>query len=166
MTIQEICSYLRSELYNTGYEYGFYLNGKKYKPNMNLGFDEEYFKLSKTIYRVQRPEDTKREKIGTCIDACILMREMLCSIFIDSHIWLICHREKGSVHTIITFESEQKSVYLELTPQSRKDWYGKEIIYPSLEDFVAEFNNNGFDIFNVTDDIIVSEAPSFLLSHL
>lgn len=39
MTISEICDILRKELYNNGYEYGFVLDGKKYKPNcVNVSF--------------------------------------------------------------------------------------------------------------------------------
>lgn len=65
MTVVEICNRLRQELFNNGYEYGFYLGGKKYKPDMNKGFDSEYYDLSMTIYRIQEPADTSREKIGT-----------------------------------------------------------------------------------------------------
>ena len=136
MTITEICDVLRAELFNSGYEYGFYLDGVKYKPDMQLGFDEEYYKLATTIYRIQSPNTTKMAKIGTCIDACLLMRKMLRDLYIDSRIWLIHHRDKGSVHTILTFEAEDNTVYLELTPQSSKAWYGKEIIYNSSRPIV------------------------------
>lgn len=68
MTIKEICDILRSSLYNNGFEYGFILNDKKYKPNMENGFDNEYYHLSTTIYLVQEPKVTLKEKIGTCID--------------------------------------------------------------------------------------------------
>lgn len=166
MTISEICNILRKELLNKEYEYGFYLDGKRYIPDVSLGFDEEYFNLSKTVYRVQSPIDTKREKIGTCIDACMLMREMLGEISVDSQIWLIRHREKGSVHTVLTFVAEDKVVYLELTPKSSKSWYGKEILYGSIDDFLTEFDKNGYDIYDVTNVIKIGEAPTFLLKHL
>ena len=166
MTIKKICDLMRDELYNNGYEYGFYLNGKKYKPNKELGFDEGYFELSKTIYRVQSTTDTKREKIGTCIDACMLMKDILNGISVDCQIRLIHHREKGSVHTILSFYAEGKVVYLELTPESNKPWYGKEIIYDSADGLIADFDKNGFDIFDVTNDIVVGEAPDFLLSRM
>ena len=45
MTISEICNILRKELLNNEYEYGFYLNGKRYIPDVSLGFDEEYILL-------------------------------------------------------------------------------------------------------------------------
>ena len=43
MTIKEICEILKSKLINTGFGYGFVLNGKKYTPKRNnlqgvLGF--------------------------------------------------------------------------------------------------------------------------------
>ena len=42
MTIKEICDILRAELYDNGFEYGFIVDGQKYKPNMKDGFDNEY----------------------------------------------------------------------------------------------------------------------------
>ena len=33
---------------------------------------------------------------------------------------------------------ERKTVYLELTPQSRKPWYGQEIVFDSEQSFVDE----------------------------
>ena len=35
----------------------------------------------------------------------------------------------NKVHTILTFNVSDKTIYLELTPQSNKPYYGKEIIY-------------------------------------
>ena len=166
MSIKEICDLLRSEFVENGYEYGFYLNGKRYTPDKSLGFDEEYFVLSKTIYRVQSTADTKREKIGTCIDACMLIKQMLDGLKIDSKIWLICHRERKSVHTITTFDYEENTVYIELTPECKKPWYGKEIIYSSTDELISAFDKDGFDIFDVTNDISVGEAPEFLLSRM
>ena len=63
MTIKEICDILRAKLYNNGFEYGFIVEGRKYKPNMLNGFDEEYYKLSITIYTVQDPAVTLKEKM-------------------------------------------------------------------------------------------------------
>ena len=163
MTIREICGLLRKKLFNNGYEYGFYLNGKKYKPDMSKGFDEEYFQLSKTLYRVQEPFITVREKIGTCIDAVLVMRELLNEYGIPCRIWLIF---KNSPHTILTFEAEEKIVYLELTPQSTKPSYGKEIIYENEQAFVAEYRENGYDISDVTDYIEIGRPPDFLLAKL
>lgn len=51
MTNRKICNMLRAELYNNGFEYGFVLNGQKYKPNMNDGFD-----VTESIVIGQQPE--------------------------------------------------------------------------------------------------------------
>ena len=166
MTISKICSKLRCELLDNGYEYGFYLGGKRYTPDKSLGVDEEYFNLSKTIYRVQNPTDTKKEKIGTCIDTYVLMKEMLDNMSVNCQIRLIRHRERGSVHTIISFEAEERLVYLELTPESNKPWYGKEIIYSNADELISAFDEDGFDIYDVTNDIVIGEAPNFLLSRM
>lgn len=166
MTIKEICNILRGKLYNTGFEYGFVLNGQKYKPSMDGGFDNEYYHLAKTISIVQAPEVTLAEKIGTCIDTVIVMKSILDKLNIPSKIWLLFNREKNKVHTILTFEAENKIVYLELTPQSSKTWYGQEIIYENEQEIVQEYEKNGYEITDVTDLIIVGERPYFLLSKL
>ena len=77
MTIGEICDILRTELLSKDYEYGFVLNGQKYKPNMENGFDNEYYHLSTTVYCVQDPTITMKEKIGTCIDTVLVMKLIL-----------------------------------------------------------------------------------------
>ena len=166
MTIKEICNILRGKLYNTGFEYGFVLNGQKYKPSMDGGFDNEYYHLAKTISIVQAPEVTLAEKIGTCIDTVIVMKSILDKLNIPSKIWLLFNKEKNKVHTILTFEAENKIVYLELTPQSSKTWYGQEIIYENEQEIVQEYEKNGYEITDVTDLIIVGERPYFLLSKL
>ena len=145
MTIVEICNLLRNELFDNGYEYGFYLNGKKYKPDMSQGFDSEYYRLSTTIYLVQDPCDTVREKIGTCIDAVVVMKAILDERNICNKIWLLYSKEKNKAHTVLTFEAENKTVYLELTPQSGKPWYGKEIIYSCEEEFLEENEKNNYE---------------------
>lgn len=163
MKIPEICDLLREKLFNNGYEYGFYLNGKKYKPDMSKGFDEEYFQLSKTIYRVQEPLVTVHEKTGTCIDAVLVMKKLLDEYSIPCKIWLIF---KNSSHTILTFEAEEKIVYLELTPQSAKPFYGKEIVYENEQALLEEYRKNGYDISDVTDSIEIGRPPEFLLAKL
>lgn len=163
MTITEICDLLRKELFNNGYKYGFYLNGKKYKPDISKGFDEEYFQLSKTLYRVQEPLVTIREKTGTCIDAVLVMKELLNEHSVPCKIWLIF---KNSPHTILTFEAEEKIVYLELTPQSAKPFYGKEIVYENEQALLAEYRENGYDISDVTNSIEIGRSPDFLLAKL
>ena len=123
MKIAEICTLLKRELYENNYQYGFYFGGIKYMPDFKNGFDEEFFKLSKTVYRIQNPQDTMKEKIGNCIDAVIVMKIILDEINVPSKIWLLYHNLKKTPHTILTFEAEEKLVYLELTPQSNKPLY-------------------------------------------
>lgn len=166
MTIIEICDMLRKELFNNGYVYGFVLDGKKYRPNMEQGFDDEYYKLSTTIYRVQAPSVTLKEKIGTCIETVLVMRFLLDEYSISSKIWLLYNRKKNKVHTILTFEAEGKIVYLELTPQSSKAWYGKEIIYFCEREFLQEYESKDYDVSDVTDLVVIGEQPEFLLAKL
>ncbi len=165
MTITEICDLLRKELFNNGYEYGFFLNGKKYKPDMSKGFDAEYARLSKTVYRVQPPLVTMREKTGTCIDTVLVMKKLLDERDIPSKIWLTLNKVKGTPHTILIFEAENKVVYLELTPQSSKPFYGKEIIYESEQELITQFHENGYDITDVTGAVTIGSSPEFLLSE-
>lgn len=166
MIIPEVCNLLKKELFNNHYEYGFYLNGKKYKPDTNKGFDEKYFQLSKTIYHVQDPIITIREKTGTCIDVVLVMKKLLDERGIPNKIWLLHNKSKGSLHTILTFEAECKIVYLELTPQSSKPFYGKEIIYGNEQTFISEYRNNGYDISDVTSYVEIDRQPDFLLTKL
>ncbi len=166
MTIKEICDILRAELYNNGFEYGFFLNGQKFKPNMQNGFDNEYYQLSQTIYRVQNPEATLKEKIGTCVDAVVVMKYMLDKFGVPCKIWLLSNKSKNKKHTILTFEAENKVVYLELTPQFGKSWYGKEIIYSSESELFEEQAKKGWDVSDVTDSVVVGEQPMFLLERL
>ena len=166
MTIKEICDILKSSLYNNSFEYGFILNGQKYKPNMNDGFDKEYYHLSNTIYLVQDPKVTLKEKIGTCIDVVLVMKSILDKLSVSCKIWLLHNKKKNKMHTILTFSAEDKIVYLELTPQSSKKWYGQEIIYSNEQEFLQEHKNNGYDISNVTDSIIIGEQPLFLLEKI
>lgn len=166
MTIKEICNILRAELYNDDFKYGFVLDGQKYKPNMENGFDNEYYRLSTTIYLVQAPEVTLKEKIGTCIDAVLVMKSILDKLNVSCKIWLLHNKNKNKVHTILTFEAENKTVYLELTPQSSNDRYGREIIYSNEEELFREYENNGYDISDVTDLILVGKQPTFLLKKI
>jgi len=166
MTIKEICDMLKSDLYNNGFEYGFIINGQKYKPNMNAGFDKEYYYLSNTIYLVQDPKVTLKEKIGTCIDVVLVMKSILDKLSVSCKIWLLHNRTKNKVHTILTFSFEDKIIYLELTPQSSKKWYGQEIIYSNEQELLQAYRNNGYDISDVTDLIIIGEQPLFLLEKI
>ena len=166
MTIKEICDILRSKLYGKGFEYGFVVDGQKYKPNMENGFDNEYYHLSTTIYTVQDPSVTLKEKIGTCVDAVLVMKFILNNLNVENKIWLLFNKKKNKVHTILTFEAESKIIYLELTPQSSKSWYGKEIIYTSEQEFLSKYRNNDYDISDVTNLIVVGQRPYFLLNKL
>ena len=166
MTIKEICDILRAELYNKGFEYGFFLNGQKYKPDIKNGFDNDYYHLAKTISLVQEPSVTLKEKIGTCVDTVIVMKSILDKLNIPSKIWLLYNKQKNKVHTILTFEAENKIVYLELTPQSSKSWYGQEIIYSSEQAFLHEYESNGYDISDISTMLIVGQRPYALLNKL
>ena len=164
MTIKEIGDILRAELLNTSYEYGFVVDGQKYKPNMENGFDKDYYHLSTTIYRVQDPVTTMKEKVGTCVDAVLVMKWLLDKHNVPIKIWLLYNKQKNKVHTILTFEAENKTIYLELTPQSSKAWYGKEIIYSNEQEFLSEYEKNGYDVSDVTDSIVIGQQPEFLLN--
>jgi hypothetical protein len=166
MKIVELSNALRAELLNNGYEYGFVVDSQKYKPNMENGFDNEYYHLAKTISCVQDPAITKKEKIGTCIDTVLVMRQILDEYKVPSKIWLLYHKGKNKAHTVLTFEAEGKVVYLELTPQSSKPWYGKEIVYEKEQAFLQEQENNGLEVIDVTDRVIFGERPYFLLEKL
>ena len=166
MLIPEACELLKKELLDNGYEYGFYLNGKTYKPDMTKGFDNGFFDRLLTEYRVQSPEDTMRAKVGTCNDAVVLMRFILNKHNVPSKIWLLHDKQKSKFHTVLTFYLEGKTVYLELTPQSGKPWYGKEIVFDSEQSFVNEYKKNNCDVIDVTDAVIVGKTPDFLLSRI
>ena len=166
MKIAEISTLLKRELYENDYQYGFCFDGRKYTPNFKNGFDAEFFNLSKTVYRIQDPQDTMKEKIGTCIDAVIVMKTILDESNVPSKIWLLYHNAKRTPHTILTFEAEEKLVYLELTPQSNKPWYGKEIIYNDERDLIKEFREKDFIIIEVTEKIIIGNHSDALLRCL
>ena len=166
MTITKICDMLKKELLNNGYEYGFVVNGKKYKPDMSKGFDNEYYQQSLTVYCVQDPSVTMKEKTGTCVDAVLVMKHILDMHGISGKIWLLYNKAKNKVHTILTFEAESKVVYLELTPQSSKAWYGKELVYNDEQMFLQEFAKQNYEVSDVTDSIQIGQQPKFLLEKL
>lgn len=166
MRIKEACELLKMELLDNGYEYGFYRNQKTYKPDMAHGFDKEYYHSLLTEYRVQNPIDTMRMKVGTCNDVVILMKFILNKHNITSKIWLLNDKRYGKFHTILTFTIENKTVYLELTPQSGRPCYGKEIVFEDEESFIAEYKQNDVEVINVTNEVIIGKAPDFLLSRM
>lgn len=166
MTIKEACDLLKGELLDNGYEYGFYLNGKTYKPDFSKGFDEDFFDRLLKEYRIQDPKDTRQAKVGTCHDAVILMRSILDECSVPSKIWLLHDRNNGKFHTILTFYLEDKVIYLELTPQSGNPCYGKELVFDSEQSFIAGYIKDGFEVIDVTDSVIIGEAPDFVLSRM
>ena len=166
MKIVEICDALRAELMNNGYQYGFIVDGQIYKPNMAGGFDAAFYHLANTISRVQDPVLTRSEKVGTCIDAVLVMQQILNERNVPSKIWLLYQKEKNKVHTVLTFAAEGKTVYLELTPQSSKPWYGQEIVYENEQAFLQAQQRGGNEVTDVTGKVIVGERPYFLLEKL
>ena len=166
MLLQEACELLKKELLDNGYEYGFFLNGTSYRPDMTKCFDKEFFERLLTEYRIQSPEDTKKAKVGTCNDAVVLMKSILDKHSVPSKIWLLHDKHNSKFHTVMTFYLENKTVYLELTPQSGKPWYGKEIIFDSEQSFVNEYMKKDCDVIDVTNAVIIGKAPDFLLSRM
>ena len=161
MLISEICGLLKKELLDNGYEYGFLLNGKKYKPDV----DREFFDLLSMVYHIQNPNDTMREKIGTCNDIALLMKSILDEYDIPNKMWTLHDLTKNKYHTVLTFSAENKAVYLELTPQSSKSWYGKEIIYDNEQSFLDEYRKQ-YEVFDVTDMITVGKTLETLMNEL
>ena len=166
MLIKETCKLLKQELLDNGYEYGFYLNGKTYKPDMTKDFDKEFFDHLLTEYCIQDPKDTMKAKVGTCNDAVVLMRYILDKRNIPSKTWLLHDKQSGKQHTVLTFYLENKTVYLELTPQSGKPWSGKELIFDNERSFVDEYSKGGIEVIDVTDSVLIGERPDFLLSRM
>ncbi len=166
MLINEACELLKKELLDNGYEYGFYLNGAVHKPDMTKGFDKEFFGLLMSEYRVQAPEDTMRAKVGTCNDAVVLMKAILDEHGVPSKIWLLNDKRNKKLHTVLTFYLEGKTVYLELTPQSGKPWYGKELVFDSERSFMNEFGGDEREVIDVTDEVVIGQAPDFILRRV
>ena len=166
MTIKEACDLLKDELLDNGYEYGFCLNGVTYKPDFSKGFDEDFFNRLLKDYRIQDPQDTRRAKAGTCHDAVVLMRSILDEYSVPSKIWLLHDRKNGKFHTILTFYLEEKVIYLELTPQSGNPWYDKELVFDSEQSFMDGYIKDGYEVIDVTDSVVIGEAPDFVLSRM
>ena len=72
----------------------------------------------------------------------------------------------ASVIAVLTFYLEDKVIYLELTPQSGKPCYGKELVFDSEQSFMAGYINDGCEVIDVTDSVIIDEAPDFVLSRM
>ena len=166
MTIKDACDLLKEELLDNGYEYVFYLNGVAYKPDFSQGFDNAFFERLLKEYRVQDPEDTKQAKVGTCHDAVVLMKSILDGYSVPSKIWLLHDMKKEKFHTVLTFYLEGKVIYLELTPQSGKPWYGKEKVFESEQKFIDGYKEDRYEVIDVTDSVIIGETPDFVLSRM
>ena len=166
MTIKEACDLLNEELLDNGYEYGFYLNGVTYKPDFSKGFDNAFFELLLNEYRVQDPRDTKQAKVGTCHDAVVLMKSILDEYSVPSKIWLLHDLKNEKFHTVLTFYLEEKVIYLELTPQFGKPWYGKEIVFESEQSFIDEYTKDENEVIDVTASVLIGEKPEFVLSRM
>ena len=164
--IQSICQLLKDELIDNGYEYGFYLNGKTYKPDMSIGFDEKFFDRLMSEYRIQDPRDTRQAKVGTCNDIVVLMKDILDEVSVPSKIWLLHDTQHGKFHTVLTFYIENKTIYLELTPQSSKPWYGKEIVFDNEQGFISEYSKDGCEAIEITDSVVIGEKPEFIFSRM
>ncbi len=166
MRIQEACGLLKKELLGNGYEYGFCLHGTTYKPDMTKGFDKEFLDRLLTEYRIQDPKETMQAKVGTCNDVVVLMRSMLDEHGVPSKIWLLHDKQNGKIHTVLTFFLENKTVYLELTPQSGRPWYGQELIFDSERSFLDAYTQDNCEAIDVTDAVFIGKAPAFLLSRM
>ena len=75
-------------------------------------------------------------------------------------------RKSEKFHTVLTFYLEDKVVYLELTPQSGKPWYGKEMVFESEQSFIDGYKKDGYEVIDITDSVIIGEAPDFVLSRM
>lgn len=156
-----ICGLLREELYENGYRYGFYLNGRRIVPEPTKGFDAEFGRLLATEYRIQSPAITRREKVATCLDAVLVMKEILSANGIGSKIWMICQRESRKCHAVLTFVIGGTVVYLELTPQSGKENYGKALFFESERAFISYWEGANNLVREITDVCVPGEKPDF-----
>ena len=66
----------------------------------------------------------------------------------------------------MTFYLEEKVIYLELTPQSGNPWYGKELVFDSEQSFMDGYIKDGYEVIDVTDSVVIGEAPDFVLSRM
>lgn len=162
----EICQLLKKELLDNGYKYGFYLRDRCVTPNISLGFDEEFANLLTSEYRIQEPIVSRREKVATCLDAVLIMKEILFEQAIESKIWMLFLKEKRKAHSVLTFEIDGRIVYLELTPQSGKSNYGKEILFEGMDQFVSYWEQQGYIVSDITDVCTPGANPDFFMDLL
>ena len=103
----------------------------------------------------------RREKVATCLDAVLIMKEILFEQAIESKIWMLFLKEKRKAHSVLTFEIDGRIVYLELTPQSGKSNYGKEILFEGIEEFVSFWEQQGYIVSDITDVCTPGANPDF-----
>jgi hypothetical protein len=53
-----------------------------------------------------------------------------------------------------------------LTPQSAKPWYGKELVFDNEQSFISEYGKDGCEVIEITDSVVIGEAPEFILSRM
>lgn len=94
------------------------------------------------------------------------MRSILDEYRVPSKIWLLHDMNNEKFHTVLTFYLEDKVIYLELTPQSGKHCYGKEIVFESEKSYIDRYKEEGYEVIDVTDSVIIGEAPDFVLSRM
>ena len=164
LDIARICDLLRSELYENGYRYGFCLNGSVIVPDVSKGFDAEFGRLLTSQYRIQPPELTRKAKAATCLDAVLVMKEILSENGIGSRIWMVFDRERKKPHAVLTFTADQAVVYLELTPQSGKENYGKELVFENGDAFLRCWEQKNCLVREITDLCVPGRKPDFFLS--
>ena len=162
MDIREICDLLKRAFLHDDFVYGFLLDGRRVVPDFSQGFDGKFDRLLRAAYRVQRPEDTLRERIGTCVDTVAAMRALLREKGVPCRVWLTTDAARGKAHTVCTFEAEGRTVYLELTPQSSKPWYGREIVYDDAQAFLDACAKAGLTVKDVTDALAPGKRPLFM----
>ena len=162
--IARICDLLRSELYGNGYRYGFCLDGSVVVPDASKGFDEAFGRLLAAQYRIQPPELTRKAKAATCLDAVLVMKDILRENGFDSRIWMVFDRERKKPHAVLTFTADQAAVYLELTPQSGKENYGKELVFEEEEAFIRYWEQKNCLIREITELCVPGRRPDFFLS--
>ena len=166
LEITRICDILRGELYENGYRYGFCLNGRKVVPDTSKGYDADFGRLLGEQYLIQAPETTRKEKVATCLDAVMVMRELLSGNGISSRIWMVFQKEKRKPHSVLSFVIGGVLVYLELTPQSGKKNYAKELLFESESEFIRYWEDMGYTVHEITDVCLPGRKPYFFLDLL
>ena len=94
------------------------------------------------------------------------MKAILDEQNVPSKIWLLHDRQREKFHTILTFYVENKTIYLELTPQSTKPWYGKEIVFDNEQVFISEYSKDGCEVIEITDSVVIGEVPEFIFTRM